>query len=282
MRPEVAREYSEALGMIGEGWWRQVAWAHRQGIPAALGLTTREWVLQFVGGWQRLPIGDRREAIMELTTGPDALQQNEAAEVLGVHESTVSRDLANASAEGDDTQGDLANASPPLPTGRYRCIIIDPPWPMEKIGRHTRPKQGEDLDYRTMTLQQIANLPIGELAEEGGTHVYLWTTQRFLPDALAILEGWGAKYQCLLTWNKNVGIVPYSWMYDTEHVLFGRIGNLKLLERGLRLSFAAAVTGHSVKPDIFYDRVGRASPGPRLEMFARKHHEGFEPWGDEA
>lgn len=49
-QPDAAREYSEALGMIGAGWWRQVAWAHRQGIPGALGMTTREWVAAFVGG----------------------------------------------------------------------------------------------------------------------------------------------------------------------------------------------------------------------------------------
>jgi N6-adenosine-specific RNA methylase IME4 len=279
-----AREYSEALGLIGGGWWRQVAWAHRQGIPAALGMTTREWVTAFVGGWAKLPVGDRREAALELTSGPDALSQRAAADVLGVDRDTVARDLAafpppTVSSEPDG--GGIPATPTPLPTGRYRCIVIDPPWPMDKISRNTRPKQGETLDYATMTIEEIATLPIGDLAELGGCHIYLWTTHRFLPDAFRLFDAWGARYQCLMTWVKNVGITPWSWMYDTEHVLFGRIGKLDVVEKGLRLSFSAPVTRHSAKPDVFYTKALAASPGPRLEMFARQPHDGFEPWGDE-
>ena len=107
-------------------------------------------------------------------------------------------------------------------------------------------------------------------------------THKFLPDGLSLFKTWGFSYQCVMTWRKNVGITPFSWMYDTEHVLFGRRGNLPLTQLGLRLSFEARVTGHSIKPDIFYDRVRAASPGPRLDMFPGVEHEGFEPWGLEA
>jgi N6-adenosine-specific RNA methylase IME4 len=176
----------------------------------------------------------------------------------------------------------VAPDSVPFPDGKYRCLVIDPPWPMEKIERDVRPKQGPVLVYQTMELDKIAALPVPTLAFEDGCHIYLWVTHRFLPDGLNLFEHWGAKYECLMTWRKNVGITPFSWMYDTEHVLFGRIGSLKLAQLGLRLSFEADTHGHSVKPDIFYERVALASPGPRLEMFARQSHEGFEPWGNEA
>jgi N6-adenosine-specific RNA methylase IME4 len=96
------------------------------------------------------------------------------------------------------------------------------------------------------------------------------------------MAAWGFKYQCVMTWHKNTGIVPYSWMYDTEHVLFGSRGGLKVAKRGQRLSFDEPVNGHSVKPAVFYDRVRNASPGPRLDMFPGVEHDGFEPWGLEA
>lgn len=280
--PDAAREYSEALGMIGAGWWRQVAWAHRQGIPAALGMTTREWVTAFVGGWARLPIGDRREAALELTSGPDALSQRAAADVLGVSHTTIERDLGTNVPEPSVELG-ANGTNVPLPTGRYRCIVIDPPWPIEKIVHYTRPNQLAELDYRTMTIEQITALPIADLAEPDGCHIYLWTTHRFLPDAFRLIDAWGARYQCLLTWVKQSGVVPYSWRYNTEHVLFGRIGALDVLQKGLDLSFGGRVPteAHSVKPDSFYTKALAASPGPRLEMFARRPHDGFEPWGDE-
>jgi N6-adenosine-specific RNA methylase IME4 len=169
----------------------------------------------------------------------------------------------------------------PLPPGRYRCIVIDPPWPVTKILRDVRPNQDAGLDYPTMSLDAIAELPIADLTDPAGAHVYLWTTHRFLPAAFGLFERWGVDYECVMTWVKNVGMTPYSWMYDTEHVLFGRVGSLPLQRLGLRLSFAAPVTRHSEKPDIFYERVAEASPGPRLDMFARRPRDGFEVWGNE-
>lgn len=168
----------------------------------------------------------------------------------------------------------------PAPEGTYRAITLDPPWPIEKIERLERTNQ-EDLDYQTMSLPEIGALPVADLADQAGCHVYLWVTHRFLPAGLDLLAGWGARYQCVMTWVKNVGITPFSWMYSTEHVLFGRIGSLPLERNGLRLDFAAPVQGHSRKPDVFYERVCQASPGPRLAMFERGQRDGFEVWGDE-
>jgi N6-adenosine-specific RNA methylase IME4 len=175
------------------------------------------------------------------------------------------------------------NAPVPPPPGKYQCIVIDPPWPMQKIERDERPNQGVQLDYPVMTLDDIADeqhVPVRTLAADD-CHIYLWVTHKFLPAGLNLLEGWGFNYQCVMTWRKNVGITPFSWMYDTEHVLFGRRGNLPLQRLGMRLSFEAPVRGHSVKPDVFYERVLEATPGPRVEMFARRNRDGFTAWGNE-
>jgi N6-adenosine-specific RNA methylase IME4 len=172
-------------------------------------------------------------------------------------------------------------SAPDLPAGKYRCIVIDPPWPMQKIEREERPRQGDALDYPVMSLEEITALPVAKLADEAGCHVYLWVTQKYLPEGLRLFEAWGVKYQCVMTWVKPTGMTPYSWMYNTEHVLFGRIGALQLERLGLKLSFDASVVRHSQKPDVFYERVIQASPGPRLEMFARQPRDGFTVWGNE-
>jgi len=174
----------------------------------------------------------------------------------------------------------LENA-PPIPKGKYRCIIIDPPWEMEKIERDERPNQGKYLDYPTMSLEQIKNLPIKDRAFAEGCHIYLWTTHKHLPEAFSLFDSWGVKYQCLMTWVKPTGMTPYSWMYNTEHVLFGRIGSLQLLKLGIKLSFEERGREHSRKPDIFYDIVRQASPEPRLDMFSRETRDGYVPFGNE-
>ena len=168
---------------------------------------------------------------------------------------------------------------PPLPpTGEYATVVIDPPWPMQKIEREVRPNQAKPLDYHPMSEDELRAFAVPAAAD---CHLYLWTTHKFLPLALELADEWGFNYQCALTWVKNVGFTPFSWMYSTELCLFCRRGNLDLLVNGRRLDFEAKVREHSRKPDEFYDLVRDVSPGPRIDMFAREPHEGFETWGAE-
>jgi N6-adenosine-specific RNA methylase IME4 len=176
----------------------------------------------------------------------------------------------------------LSNDNPlKIPEGKFRTIIVDPPWPVKKIIREVRPNQEEELDYPTLTIEQIKALPIKQCAYDDGCHVYLWTTHKFLPIAFEVFKCWGVNYECLLTWVKNVGFTPFSWMYSTEHILFGRIGSLEVLEKGHRLDFTGKVREHSRKPDEFYDLVRTVSPEPRRDMFSREKREGFLSWGNE-
>ena len=163
----------------------------------------------------------------------------------------------------------------------YRTIVIDPPWPIEKILRKVRPNQ-KTMDYKMMTLKEIGNFPLNKFVSKDGAHVYLWTTHRHLPESFNILNSWNVNYQSLLTWVKKVGITPFSWMYSTEFVIFGRIGHLDLIRKGLRTDFKAKVQGHSKKPDEFYETVKRVSPEPRIDIFNRRKIEGFDSYGYEA
>jgi len=70
-------------------------------------------------------------------------------------------------------------------------------------------------------------------------------------------------------------------MYSTELVLFGRVGTLDLLKKGLRLDFSAKVREHSRKPDEFYELVRKASPEPRIDVFSREKRKGFDQHGNE-
>lgn len=166
------------------------------------------------------------------------------------------------------------------PKSIYRTIVLDPPWLIDKISRRVRPNQ-KKMDYTTMTLEEIKNFSLKKFVSSDGAHIYLWTTQKHLQDAFEVLDAWGVKYQCLLTWIKNVGITPFSWMYSTEFVLFGRIGHLDLIRKGIRTDFQAKVREHSRKPNEFYEIVKRASPDPRIDIFSREKREGFDSYGYE-
>lgn len=107
MRPEDAEEYTQALGQVVAGSWRQVALGKRLGVPQALGISTEDWVEHRLGGYIRMSIPERREAVKELTApvedGGAGMSTREAAEVLGVNQSTVVRDACAS----DEPSGDV-------------------------------------------------------------------------------------------------------------------------------------------------------------------------------
>lgn len=124
MKPADAEEYTQALGQVVAGGWRQVALGKRLGVPEALGLTLEQWVDGRLGGYVRLSIPERREAVGELTAlvenGGQGLSNRAAAQVLGVDAETVRRDnAANAAPQPELANGDgpadqapAANAAP--------------------------------------------------------------------------------------------------------------------------------------------------------------------------
>ena len=166
------------------------------------------------------------------------------------------------------------------PTGLYDVIVIDPPWPMQKLERDERPNQ-VDFDYPTMTEEQMANL---QIPADVNCHVWLWTTHKFLPMAFRLLDTWKLKYVCCFTWHKPGGFQPFNLpQYNCEFALYARKGAPQFLEtKSFPVCFEAPRSGHSAKPQEFYDFINRVTGGRRLDMFNRRAIEGFDVWGKEA
>lgn len=187
----------------------------------------------------------------------------------------------------------------------YRTIVVDPPWPQAGAGRPLGGGAGSYRDWSTrvagsrtrkmpygvMTLDDIAALPIAEVAHPQGAHLYLWTTNRFLPEAFAVLAAWGFSYSTTLVWAKNAmgGGTGGAYGISTEYALFARRGKAPALSRVTGTWFnwkrhydERGKPQHSAKPQAFYDMVRQVSPGPLLDMFARRSLPGWDTWGDQA
>jgi N6-adenosine-specific RNA methylase IME4 len=142
--------------------------------------------------------------------------------------------------------------------------------------------EGEKIPYNTMTLDEIRNLPINDMADEY-CHLYLWTTHKHLEESFKIVKEWGFKYHCLITWDKTNGVTPFSFNFSTEYCLFcQRPGKwLALKQNGIKTLIRESHTDHSRKPKAMYGLIESVSYAPYIEMFARRRREGWDAWGDQ-
>ena len=160
--------------------------------------------------------------------------------------------------------------------------MIDPPWQQKMMPvLKRRPQAATKLPYPTMTLKEITDLPVHELAGDN-CHLWLWTTNRFLPDAFPIIEAWGFKYMQVITWVKKSGCGMY-WLGTTQPLLFAYKDKCKFPLAKLKPThfITSPPRVHSQKPNASYDLIEAISPEPRLELFARHKRLGWDCWGNE-
>jgi len=172
--------------------------------------------------------------------------------------------------------------------GKYSVIIIDPPWDMQRIERGmVRPNQA-GFDYDAMSEDEIAQLgtdnpTIVQDMMDDNCHVFLWTTQKFMPMAMRLFERWGLNYVLEMVWHKPGGFQPYNLpQYNCEFILYGRKGAPVFVETtNFFCCFSAPRREHSRKPDEFYDTISRVTNGRRIEIFAREPRDGYDVWGNQ-
>lgn len=181
----------------------------------------------------------------------------------------------------------------------YSTVVADPPWPYESPGGHLtssaahRPNShsrrhapDSRTRYGAMSIEDLCALepPVADNA-----HLYLWTTNGFVVEAHEIARAWGFRPITLCTWGKvqpdgSPSMKTGNYFRGaTEHVVFGVRGKLPFpIDRPTPTLWLWPRLAHSVKPDAFYDLVESLSPGPYVELFARRARFGWDYWGDES
>ncbi len=201
-----------------------------------------------------------------------------------------------------------------IPAGQYQTMVADCPWDVD----HATEK------YPTMPVEHIMRMaqhrPTCWRADDtpnpkcrgcgvlkhtaANCHLYLWAINARLRDGLDVMEAWGFRYITQVTWNKTRGegiradglVLPdhsgqgQGYRGTTEQILIGVKGRLPWRTSHFDTQFyAPRLGGHSVKPDeYFWPMVMRVSPGPYLELFARRLWSGLDAskgdavWGNQA
>lgn len=187
---------------------------------------------------------------------------------------------------------------------RFQCIVADPPWQvkagpngggyasgpvkMKKWNWRSESLPTRQLAYPSLSVGEIAALPVADVAAPNA-HLYLWTINAYVEAAYQVARAWGFTPSTLLTWSKKPmgGGLGGCYGISTEHVLFCRRGTLRAKSRvagtcfNWKREYVNGAPAHSRKPSAFLEMVETVSPGPYLELFARRKRPGWSARGNE-
>ena len=178
---------------------------------------------------------------------------------------------------------------------KYSVIYADPPWTYND--KCHAGKRGVEYKYPTMSIEDIKNLQISNIADDNCI-LFLWVTFPLLQEGLDTIKAWGFTYKT----------VAFNWIKRNKKSdsLFWGMGNwtrsnseiclLAIKGKPKRISakvhsvietfeteqIDARISRHSKKPDEIRNRIVELMGDiPRIELFAREKVNGWNAWGNE-
>lgn len=171
-----------------------------------------------------------------------------------------------------------------FPEGTFRVLYADPPWKYSDSREELEGYGAAEDHYPTMTLQELKDLPVGNLVDkdQGGV-LFLWATSPMLLDAVELLKFWGFTYKASQVWDKGRLFFGNYGGVQHEFLLIGTVGSCIANTETLTPSVWSIPRSkeHSEKPEQFRENIEHLYPrGPYLELFSRGYlPENWNSWG---
>ena len=203
---------------------------------------------------------------------------------------------------------------------KYKTIVIDPPWDIgqnygpihnKKTLSESRVKfkhvfteheayknymRNKKMSYGMMTDDDLRTWEIPVEVNDDAV-LFVWCIHQKLPLALELIKLWGFSYKHVLTWHKIparhrssagnlipvTSIITAGWWRNSELLIYATRGKSIFESSGepVKFVFAEKMGTHSVKPPGIYQAIKLKTPEPRIDIFARRRHVGFDAWGDQ-
>lgn len=183
---------------------------------------------------------------------------------------------------------------------KFQVIVADPAWGFDDgLKQMKRPvKRSAASHYKTMTPDQVAALPVKELADPNGCLLALWVPGSMLQDGLNVMKAWGFKQKQVFVWiklkkdhakeadpNKSTRVgMGRLFRQSHEIALIGTSGKSVyplLRDKGQRSVAFDLNLGHSCKPATLQKRLAKMFPEAcKLELFGRRLLDGWTVLGD--
>ena len=184
----------------------------------------------------------------------------------------------------------------PFPEKKYNIIYADPPWKYVMGGDKNQSKY-----YDCMGTNDIGKLPVQNISDENCI-LFMWVTFPILDVSFKVIKDWGFKYStCAFVWVKTpknfqkdqISFLPednfasfwglgYWTRSNAEICLLAKKGSIERKSRSVHQLIYDPIREHSRKPDCTRDKIIQlVGDLPRIELFARQKHDGWDAWGNQ-
>lgn len=177
----------------------------------------------------------------------------------------------------------------PLPEGTFRTFYGDPAWQYESKKTGGSMTSGAEQKYPTMTLDEIAALPVKDHIDKKGSVLFLWVPVPLKIDIARsdILESWGFEdYKTTIFWRKIMSAGLGHWFRgQVEECWLCTHGNIKPFGFQIPNFIQTRVGQHSKKPKemraIIDEAARKFNLNPKIELFSRDRIETWQVWGNQ-
>lgn len=173
---------------------------------------------------------------------------------------------------------------------KYRIVYTDPPWKQTRGNRRKcRPNQGKELDYQTLSMEEIKGIHKQAITLCQEKHnIFMWAIDKYLHETEQMMKELGYELHARMIWDKENGIAPaFTVRFSHEYLLwFYRKGKILMPCEEMRGKYTTVLreqsAKHSKKPLRAYEMIENMFPNCRkLEMFARNERDSWDCWGNE-
>jgi N6-adenosine-specific RNA methylase IME4 len=178
-------------------------------------------------------------------------------------------------------------------SGLYGTIVADPPWPGDWFPHSPggRRRNFTRQPYKLMTIDDIIALPVSQLGS-ADANLFLWIPPQLNREGVGVrvARAWGFEPCSEIVWAKaNLGMGRFPRLSHEMLLVCSRGGftltgpwDVHSVQRWRQFYGNKGGKSHSAKPEGAIDLIEAHSPGPYVELFARRHRFNWDVWGDQS
>lgn len=180
---------------------------------------------------------------------------------------------------------------------KFQVIVADCPWSFKDTLSMSSTKRGAGNNYDTMSLDELKQLPVKNIADPNGCVLVLWCPSSLLEAGLEVMKSWSFSLKQTYIWTKTkkaqdlkineaLAFGMGRFFRNCHEIALIGINNTeiykKLQNKSQRTVSFAPNLGHSVKPETLQDSLDLMLPhADKIELFARRDRKGWTCLGNE-